>query len=152
MILVQLFRRATQYRPYKCILECGKSIHIYCLTKETLQPKSMSFYSRQKYCEIMLKVSCFDGISNVLQRGHQIGNNQCQNLTSLLPSFSSYFQTTWTHGKLKRELDIHGNKEINYPDILPQEQLPKQLSLSCNSRVKIDVNVYNNTTTNGNNS
>ena len=41
-----------------------------------------------------------------------------------------------------------GNKETNYPDILPLKQPPKQLSLSCNSRVKIGVNVYNNTTTN----
>ena len=35
-----------------------------------------------------------------------------------------------------------GNREVNYPDILPQELLPTHLSLSCNSRVKIDVNVY----------
>ena len=41
-----------------------------------------------------------------------------------------------------------GNREINYPDILPQEQPPTHLSLLCNSRVKIDVNVYNNTTRN----
>ena len=41
-----------------------------------------------------------------------------------------------------------GNREVNYPDILPQEQPPTHLSLSCNSRVKIDVNVYNNTTRN----
>ena len=39
-----------------------------------------------------------------------------------------------------------------YPDILPQEQPPTHLSLSCNSRVKIDVNVYNNTTRNDINS
>ena len=39
-----------------------------------------------------------------------------------------------------------GNREVNYPDILPQEQPPTHLSLSCNSRFKIDVNVYNNTT------
>ena len=39
------------------------------------------------------------------------------------------------------------NRQINYPDILPQEQPPTLLSLSCNSRVKIDVNVYNTTTT-----
>ena len=45
-----------------------------------------------------------------------------------------------------------GNREVNYPDILPQEQLPTHLSLSCNSRVKIDVNVYNNTTRNDVNS
>ena len=32
-----------------------------------------------------------------------------------------------------------GNREDNYPDILPQEQLPTHLSLPCNSRVKIDV-------------
>ena len=38
------------------------------------------------------------------------------------------------------------NKEITYPDILPQEQPPTYLSLSCNSRIKLDVNVYNNTT------
>ena len=40
------------------------------------------------------------------------------------------------------------NREVNYPDILPQEQPPKHLSLSCNSRVKIDVDVYNNITRN----
>ena len=39
-----------------------------------------------------------------------------------------------------------GNREVNYPDILPQEQLHTYLSLSCSSRVNIDVNVYNNTT------
>ena len=37
-----------------------------------------------------------------------------------------------------------GNKEVNYPDILPQERLPTHMFLSCNSRVKIDVNIYNN--------
>ena len=36
-----------------------------------------------------------------------------------------------------------GNREANYPDILPQERSPTHLALSCNSRVKIDVNVYN---------
>ena len=36
-------------------------------------------------------------------------------------------------------------REVNYPDILPQEQLPTHLSLLCNAHVKIDVNVYNNT-------
>ena len=45
-----------------------------------------------------------------------------------------------------------GNREVNYPDILPQEQPSKHLSLSCKSRVKIDVNVYNNTTRNDINS
>ena len=45
-----------------------------------------------------------------------------------------------------------GNREVNYPDILPQEQPPTHLSLSCNSRVEIDVNVYNNSTRNGINS
>ena len=40
-----------------------------------------------------------------------------------------------------------GNREVNYPDILPQEQPPTHLSLSCNSWIKIDVNVYNTTTT-----
>ena len=44
------------------------------------------------------------------------------------------------------------NREVNYPDILPQEQPPTHLSLSCNSRVKIDINVYNNTTRNDINS
>ena len=41
-----------------------------------------------------------------------------------------------------------GNREVNYPDILLQELPPTHLSLSCNSCVKIDVNVYNNTTRN----
>ena len=41
-----------------------------------------------------------------------------------------------------------GNREVYYPDILPQEQPPTHLSLSCYSHVKIDVNVYNNTTRN----
>ena len=45
-----------------------------------------------------------------------------------------------------------GNREVNYPDILPQEQLPTHLSLSCNSRVKIDVTVNNNNTRNDINS
>ena len=45
-----------------------------------------------------------------------------------------------------------GNREVNYPDILPHEQPPTHLSLSCNSRVKIDVNDYNNSTRNDINS
>ena len=45
-----------------------------------------------------------------------------------------------------------GNREVNYPDILPQEQPPTHLSLSCNSRGKSDFNVYNNTTRNDINS
>ena len=45
-----------------------------------------------------------------------------------------------------------GNSEVNYHDMLPQEQPPSHLSLPCNSRVKIDVNVYNNTTRNDINS
>ena len=45
-----------------------------------------------------------------------------------------------------------GNREVNYPDILPQEQPPTHLSLSCNSLVKIDDNVYNTTTRNNMNS
>ena len=45
-----------------------------------------------------------------------------------------------------------GNREVNYPNTLPQEQPPTHLSLSCNSRVKIDVNVYNNTIRNDTNS
>ena len=45
-----------------------------------------------------------------------------------------------------------GNREVNYPDILPQEQPPTHLSLSCNSHVKTDVNSYNNTTRNNINS
>ena len=44
------------------------------------------------------------------------------------------------------------NIEINYPDILPQEKQAKHLSLPCNGRIKIDVNVYNNTIKNDNNS
>ena len=43
------------------------------------------------------------------------------------------------------------NREVNYSDILPQEQPPKHFSMSCNARVKIDVDVYNNTTRNDNN-
>ena len=45
-----------------------------------------------------------------------------------------------------------GNRDVNYPDILAQEQPPTHLFLSGNSRVKIDVNVYNNTTRNDINS
>ena len=45
-----------------------------------------------------------------------------------------------------------GNRDVNYPDILPQEQPPTHLFLLCNSRAKIDVNVYNNTTRNDINS
>ena len=44
------------------------------------------------------------------------------------------------------------DREVNYPDILPQDQPPTLLSLPCNSRVKIDVNVYNNTARNDINS
>ena len=45
-----------------------------------------------------------------------------------------------------------GNRKVNYPDILLQEQPPTHLSLSCSSCVKIEVNVYNNTTRNDINS
>ena len=45
-----------------------------------------------------------------------------------------------------------GIREVYYPDILPQEQPHTHLSLSCNSRVKIDINVYNNTIRNDINS
>ena len=37
----------------------------------------------------------------------------------------------------KRNEIIMGNREVNYPDILPQEQPPTHLSLSCNSRVSM---------------
>ena len=30
-----------------------------------------------------------------------------------------------------------GNREVNYPEILPQEQPPTHLSLSCNSCVSM---------------
>ena len=43
-----------------------------------------------------------------------------------------------------------GNREVNYSEILPQEQPPTHLS--CNARVKIDVNVHNNTKRNDINS
>ena len=45
-----------------------------------------------------------------------------------------------------------GNKEINYHGILPQEQPPKTFVFVYNLRVKIDVNVCNNTISNGINS
>ena len=46
-----------------------------------------------------------------------------------------------------------GNREVNYLDILPQEEQPtKHLWLSCNAHVKIDVNMYNTTTRNDMNS
>ena len=83
---------------------------------------------------------------------HQIVVNQGQNLTSLyllMPNFSSNFQKTCSHWKLKKNETIIGNKEVNYPDILPQEQPPKHLSLSCNSCFKIAVNIHNNITRNG---
>ena len=35
-----------------------------------------------------------------------------------------------------------GNKKVNYPDILMQEQPPKHLSLSCNSCVKFDIKAF----------
>ena len=54
--------------------------------------------------------------------------------------------------RLRRNEIIMGNREVNYPDILPQEQPPKHLSLSCNAHVTIDVNVYNTTTRNDINS
>ena len=47
--------------------------------------------------------------------------------------------------RLRRNEIILGNRELTYPYILPQEQPPKHLSLSCNVHVKIDFNVYNNT-------
>ena len=42
-----------------------------------------------------------------------------------------------------------GKREVNYLDILPQEQPPKHLSLSCYSLVHFNVDVYSNTTRNG---
>ena len=43
-----------------------------------------------------------------------------------------------------------GNREVNYLDILPQEQPSKHLSLTCNALVKIDVKVYDNARKNDN--
>ena len=54
--------------------------------------------------------------------------------------------------RLRRNDYTMGKREVNYPDILPQEQVPKHLSLSYNAHVKIDVNVYNNPTRNDINS
>ena len=45
--------------------------YLYCLTKETLQPKSMSFYSRQKYCVIMLK-----SIDKIYTKYHDLMESQ----------------------------------------------------------------------------
>ena len=57
------------------------------------------------------------------------------------------------HMESQRRNEIFiGNNDKNYLGILPQKQLPKHFSLPRNSRVKIDFNVYNNTTTNGINS
>ena len=54
--------------------------------------------------------------------------------------------------RLRKNQIIMGNRDVNYPDILPQEHRLKHLFLSCNAHVKIDVNVYNNTTRNDINS
>ena len=58
----------------------------------------------------------------------------------------------WCIQWLRRNEIIMGNREVNYPEILPQEQPPKHLSLPCNTHVKVDVNIYNNTTRNDINS
>ena len=85
-----------------------------------------------------------------MQRYHQTGINHGRNLTSRMPRLSSNFQKTCE--RLRRNEIIMDNREVNYPDILPQEQPPEHLSLSCNVHVKIDVNVYNTTTRNNINS
>ena len=56
----------------------------------------------------LLAVSCFEGISNFVQRYHQTGVNQGRNLTSRMPRLSSNFQKTWIHWKIKKERDNHG--------------------------------------------
>ena len=53
----------------------------------------------------LLKVSCVEGISTFVQRYHQTGVNQGRNLTSRMPSFSSNFQKTRAHWKIKNEWD-----------------------------------------------
>ena len=45
-----------------------------------------------------------------------------------------------------------GNRDVKYLEMLPQEQLSTHLSMPCILPVKIDVNVYHNTTRNDNNS
>ena len=92
--------------------------------------------------------------SSILCSGtrHQIVK-QGRNSTSLMPSFCSNFRKIWSHWmRLKKNKINIGNKDVNSPHTMPQEQPPKHLSLSSNSCVKIDVNVYNNITRNGINS
>ena len=66
--------------------------------KETLQPKSKLFIQAvisSNYVEInqqkLLLVSCFEGISNFVQRYHQTGVNQGRNLTSRMSSLNLNF-------------------------------------------------------------
>ena len=47
--------------------------------------------------QTLLAVSCFEGISNFMQRYHQTGINRGRNLTSRMPRLSSNFQKTWIH-------------------------------------------------------
>ena len=51
----------------------------------------------------LLAVSCFEGISNFMQRYHQTGINHGRNLPSRMPRLSSNFQKTWIHWKIKKE-------------------------------------------------
>ena len=58
--------------------------------------------------QIIFAVSCFEGISNFVQRYHQTDENQGRNLTSRMPSLSKNFQKTWKHWKIEKERDNHG--------------------------------------------
>ena len=72
---------------------------IYCLTKETLQQKNQSCFIQavisSNYVEInkqiFFAVSCFEGLSNFVQRYYQTGENQGRNLTSRMPYFKLDF-------------------------------------------------------------
>ena len=87
-----------------------------------------------------------------MQRYHQTGINHDPNLTSRMPRLSSNSRRTGYIEKLRRNEIIMGNREVNYPHMLPQEQPPKHLSLSCKAHVKIDGNVHITATMNDINS
>ena len=72
---------------------------VYCLTKETLPSRNSKNQScfiqaviSSIYVEVnqqnVFAVSCFERISNFVQRYHQTGESQGRNLTSRMPSLS----------------------------------------------------------------
>ena len=98
----------------KGLCEIGPSWYILTDKRNATTKKQSCFIQAvisSNYVEIkqqkLLAVSCFEGISNCVQRYHQPGENQGRNLMSRMPCLSSNFQKTLIHWKTKKERDNH---------------------------------------------